>query len=655
MITQGKWIWAKGSSENGTGDCTFRYVFPCEKRPRTAMLSVAATNRCSVTVNGNFVLYAAGRAATDTETFYDTADIAGEIKKGANVLVLRVKGGAARNGVVAECPELNVASSDRFLSYESHAMTDENGVYLYNSTTEHRLEGIDAPEFISDLFGSSEIVGDAEAVLPRPVPGVRFGEAKKRPFKKTETGIVMETEPGAVYPTFTVTANSGEHITITGSLSSRKLEYVTCAGEQTFEFDEPLYGTLTFAIPASVKLGSAGYRLVEMGATETGKFKCDVTEINEMYRQARNTFRACCVNAFTDYAGGDEVSVLDASVMARNALYTLKEGAAYAETALVGMLDALEGNPSWVNATNRAHTLLALSDIGLAADCFKAINNADLKQRYLGAAVRMLQTLELDTLGTLLRGEIDTRYNEDTELTGKSLYFSVLRLCRSVADELGIERYNEFLNDANGKLSKTADSILRGNGLSLDKNFHDDRANAFAVLSGIAPQFMSGDAARVMSSVYGSSPMLEGYVTEALMLARSDWALLRIKAREAIVRGEYLPEDYAGEGTAARAASAAYVSVFFKSVAGVELGDGGRRVTLTPDLNVVSNVEFTVPVGDGKLYGRFGKTKNGGSEFFVDNQTEADVVLRLKVNKGITTDEPVKTLELKKGKNSFRF
>ena len=44
-----------------------------------------------------------------------------------------------------------------------------------------------------------------------------------------------------------------------------------------------------------------------------------------------------------------------------------------------------------------------------------------------------------------------------------------------------------------------------------------------------------------------------------------------------------------------------------------------------------------------------------GTEFVIDNRTALDAVLRLKVNKGIVTDEPVKTLELKKGKNVFRF
>lgn len=658
MMQNGKWIWARGSSAGGTGTCTFRYVFECDKRPKSANLMVAATNRCFVWMNGNYVMFAGGRASTDQETYYDTVDVADSLKKGANVLVLRVKGGAQENGVVAECPEIGLASSDRFLAYESNVTTDDGTVYTYNATTEHRLGGIHAPEFISDLFGSSEVIGDAEAVLPRPVPSAIYDESKKRSYKKIAGGIVMETQPGAAYPRFTVTANSGEHIVITGSLSDRKLEYVTCAGEQTFEFDEPLFGTLNFEIPASVKLGDAGYRLVTNGAEEVGSFTCDREDLNELYRLAHNTFETTGVHMFTDTVGGDTLSVLDASVAVRNALYLYAEGTAYAETTLSAVLDAVEGNDSFIDVGNRAHTLLAFGTLGLAADCFRAVNNADLKQRYLTVAAEYLQTIDLNEIAMLCKGDIDGGYNSDSELAAKSLYFSAVQLCKTVADELGIDRYNDFLSTQSETLGKVADNVLRGNGLSLDKNFHDDRANALAILSGLAPQFMAGDAARVMATSLCCTPLLEGYVTEALLGARSDWACNRMAARLATIKnigGNTIPEDYASEGAGARAAASGYIGAFFKAFAGVELSEGGRHVTITPELNAIDSLSFTVPAGSGKIVGRFSRNKSGGADCFVDNQSDALVALRLKGNKGFATDEPIKVLELKKGKNAFRF
>lgn len=654
MIQNGKWIWARGSS---AGTCTFRYVFECDKRPKTAMLTVAATNRCFVQVNGAYVLFAAGRASTDGETFYDTADIAGELKKGGNVLVIRVKGGAAQNGVVAECEEIGLASSDRFLAYESNVATDDGTTYTYNATTEHRLDGMHAPEFISDLFGSSEIIGDAEAVLPRPVPTSVFDESKKRPYKKIDGGIVMETMAGAAYPRFTVTANSGEHIVVTGSLSDRKLEYITCGGEQSFEFDEPLYGTLTFSIPSAVKVGDVGYRSVQNGATETGSFSCDNAEINALYALAHDTFEMTDVQMFTDYAGGDRLSILDASIAVRNALYLYAEGCAYAQTVLSATLDAIEGNESFVDVGNKAHTLLALGELGLAADCFNTCNDADLKQRYVAVAGEYLQSIDCEELGLLCKGDVDARYNCDSELVAQSLYYSAVRLCRNTAEETGVDRFNAFLDSRLETLGKLSDSLLRGNGLSLDKNFHDDRANALAILSGIAPQFTAGDAARVMATALNASPLMESYVTDALLGANSAWACMRMRARLAMIGedSKTIPEDYAGEGAGARAAAAGYIGTFFKSLAGVEFSEGGRRVTVTPEFNCVDNLSFTVPVANGKVIGKFSRTKTGAADCFVDNQSDAFVTLRLKHNKGFTTDEPIKVLELKKGRNSFRF
>lgn len=666
MFENAKWIWCKDSGEQGT--CLFRYAFECDKRPKSATLTVAATDRCFVQLNGEYVLFAGGKTPTDTEVVYDTVEVADTVKKGVNVLVVRVKARADRNAVAVECPELGVYSSDRFLAYCSSAATDDGETYVYNATKEHRLGGIHAPEFISDLFVGavpanmpSTDDGDEptpKAVLPRAVPVVTFDASKKRPYKKVDGGIVMETVSGAAYPRFVVTANSGDRITVTGSLSKRKLEYVACAGEQSFEFDEPLYGTLTFAAVGTVKWNDVCYRSVTCGAKSVGSFTCDCDAFNALYTYALNTFRTTCVGLPTDYAGGETLSALDACAAVRNALYLYAEGPAYAETVLTATLDAIEGNPSFVDVGNKAHTLLALGTAGVAADCFGAVNNADLKGRYLTVAADYLQKIDLDDLGMLVKGDVDTRYNCDSELAAKSLYYAAVSLCRRVADDIGVDRYNDFFDARKEEIAKTADSLLRGNGLSLDKNFHDDRANALAVLTELAPQFMAGDAARVMASALNASPMFEGYIAEALFGVRGDWAQIRLQARLSEIRlcgGDTVPEDYIGEGAGARAASAGILGALFRGLVGIRHTDGGRTVTVMPELKTVSNVACTVPAVGGEIVCRFTRNKSGAAECFVDNRSDANVILRLKATRGFATDEPIKVLELKKGKNTFKF
>lgn len=75
-------------------------------------------------------------------------------------------------------------------------------------------------------------------------------------------------------------------------------------------------------------------------------------------------------------------------------------------------------------------------------------------------------------------------------------------------------------------------------------------------------------------------------------------------------------------------------------------------MSVTPDLNVCRRIVFSVC--GGNFSGKMTKTAKG-SEFVIENRTDMDAVLRLKRNKGIVTDEPIKTLELKKGKNVFKF
>lgn len=650
MFKKAEWIWAE-ENDSSSGDCVFRYAFNADKRPKTAEMSVAATGACFVSVNGEYVLYAAGRDATESETFYMTADISRELKKGVNVIVARVAGGAEKNGLALECEEAGVASGSGFLVYTSRAYTRGDAVTTYNATTEHRLEGIDTAEFQSDLFRPAVPGGSAEAVLPSVRPAPIFDAGRRRGYEKTDGGIVMDTEPGAAYPRFTVTANSGDKIEITGSLGLKKLEYIARAETQSFEFDEPLYGRLTFTYPSTVKLNEAGYRLVECGAERSGRLTCDDDVIGELYEKAENNFRLCAAGAFTSLPYNKTITPLDASVMARAASYVLTGGAAYCEQLTNALLDALEGKPSWVDTENSLYTLYALSGLGLAGDCAALINSSDLKQRLLQATVAFLETFdgEADTL----RAETDARYNIDYKLFADCLIGSAVRLCRAAADELGITRYDEFLSEKTAACEKKAETYLKNGGLSSGRYLHDDRANAAAVLTGAVPQYLWGDAARVMATAYCATPVWEGMVIEAMLAAgRADWALDRMAARAAVLDGDTVPSDFAREGEACRAASAGYVSAFYRGIAGIEFSDGGRRVSVTPDLNVCRRIVFSVC--GGNFSGKMTKTAKG-SEFVIENRTDMDAVLRLKRNKGIVTDEPIKTLELKKGKNVFKF
>lgn len=649
MFNNAKWLWAE-KNDGQSGDCVFRYTFDLEKRPKTSLLTVAATGACFVSVNGEYVLYAAGRDRTETETFHMTADITRELKKGVNVVVARVTGGADRNGFALEIDEPAVASGEGFLVYQSTAYTRNETVTTYNATTEHRLEGIHTAEFSSDLFKPATVGEGAEAVLANVRSAPLFDAGRKRGYDKIDGGIVMDTEPGAVYPKFTITANSGDKLVITGSLSAKTLEYIARAETQSFEFDEPLYGQLTFTYPATVKLNEAGYRLVECGAERTGEWKCDSRLAEELYEKAENTFRICAAGAFTSVPDGKTITPLDASVMARAGLYLLSGGATYAEQMLGALLDALDGKPSWVTTDNKLYTLYALSGMGLHGDCAAAVNNADLKQRALAATAAFIETFDVNDPD--LKRLADGRFNVDGKLMAESLVYSAAKLCRATAAELGITRYDELLNATVESAEKRAEGYVKASGLTTG-DVYDDRANAMAVLSGLTPQFLFGDAARVMAASYSAAPLYEGLITEALFVAgRADWALQRMSARAAVLNEEYIPSDYAGEGELCRAASAGYIGAFYRAIAGIEFSDGGRKVCITPDLTAIERITFDIL--DGTLSGRMLKNAKG-TEFVIDNRTALNVTLRLKVNKGIATDEPVKLIELKKGKNVFKF
>lgn len=650
MFKNAKWIW---SAENGvdTGDCVFRYTFNLEKRPKASKLTVAATGRCFVSVNGDYVLYAVGRDVTETETFYATADISRALKKGVNVIVARVVGGAETNGFALECDDPAIASGSTFTVYRSTASSRTDDTTVFNATVEHRLAGIHTPEFMSDIFKPVTEGEPADTVLASARPAPLFDAGKKRGYDKIDGGIVMETEPGAVYPRFTVTANSGDKVEITGSLSSRTLVYVAHEESQSFEFDEPLYGTLTFKYPSTVKLNEAGYRLVECGAERTGLFKCDEDVVMQLLDKAENTFRLCTAGAFTERPDSRTVTPLDASVLASAAVYTLTDGAAYLQNLMNALLDALDGKPTWVTTDNRLYTLYGLSGLGLHGDCAAVLNDSDLRQRALQATVAYLETFDGES--EALRAETDGRYNMDTRLLVCALEYSAVTLCCTEAAALEITRYDDFLTARKTQCESCAETLLKNGGLTTTGNLHDDRANALAVLSGLAPQFLAGDAARVMATALNATPIWEGAVVEALFATgRATWAVKRMRARAAVLDEYTLPSDYVGEGEACRAAAAGYIGAFYRAIAGVRYENGGRRITVTPDLSAVSRIYFELP--DGKLMAKINRSAKN-TEFIFDNRTGLDVTLRLKLNKGIVTDEPVKELELKKGRNVFKF
>ena len=152
---------------------------------------------------------------------------------------------------------------------------------------------------------------------------------------------------------------------------------------------------------------------------------------------------------------------------------------------------------------------------------------------------------------------------------------------------------------------------------SKDVRKPDDRANALAVLAGLAEEEQYGVITNVLRTTKNSSPYMEYYVLEALCkLGEYEAAKDRIKDRHEGMMGE----DYSTlwefwdswRGTKNHAWSGGPLVIMSKYFAGIEPVEAGyEKVKIEPQYHLSDAMSCTVPSVKGLITMEYEKTSDG--------------------------------------------
>ena len=234
----------------------------------------------------------------------------------------------------------------------------------------------------------------------------------------------------------------------------------------------------------------------------------------------------------------------DVSVQAPQVFICLSESAkALLRKAIVDFItlrkgDVLVGNVPGDNYSELpAQSLNAISELGMLANYYANTKEKEILELAFEPAVAYLKLWEMGEDGFIVTREgnwnwFDHNYNIDDKVLENCWYYSALKYALFMGQELNDGRYTEFLTERKASIEKAFEKAFwTGKGYSSGKVM-DDRANAMAVLSGLAKEEHYAQLREVLVTVFNATTYMEGYVLEALCrMGYKEDAYLRMISR----------------------------------------------------------------------------------------------------------------------------
>lgn len=329
--------------------------------------------------------------------------------------------------------------------------------------------------------------------------------------------------------------------------------YVTREGAQAYESYPWRSGSkLIIEAESGVKFTKIGYRPSGYASEITGVFDSSDDELNTLWEKCANTLKICMRDSYMDCPErergpymGDATNEMDITyyAMDTDSLALIKKSI----LACVGWTGKDNLIPSRA-PSNKPHEIPAQS-LAFSTAVYKYLmqtGDEDTVRAYYTALINYLKvwTTGSDGMPEYRAGEwtwTDWGSGADTELLQVCWYYYAANSASKMAAALGITADNAFLSERMAGMKSSFDELYRKpDGFRSGDNL-DDRANALAVLSGLADAEDYPVVTSVLSSVRQASPFMERFVLEALCeMGEYELAAERMKARY----GEMIESDY---------------------------------------------------------------------------------------------------------------
>ena len=557
--------------------------------PLKAIAKIACDSKYWMWINGEMAVFEGQlkRGPTPDDTYYDEVDIAPYLKKGKNTIAILVwyfgKDGFSHNssgeaGLVFECDALNLISDEEWYSHLDKAF-EPTGAPNPNYRLSESNVKFDArvgdfewikPDEKLKNFGKSNVIGEAESapwnkLVRRPIPqwkdyGVRDYENNtsvpsessgkwiecKLPYNCQITPILDIVAPAGLI--IKMQTDNFDYMGL--NVASVRAEYVTKAGTQQYESLGWMNGhVVKYLIPKGVKINSLSYRETGFGCEFTGFFKSNDAFYNKLWKMANRTLYVTMRDTYMDCPDRERAQWWGDMVNeSGEAFYALSPSAA--SITKKGMLELInwqredgtlyspvpEGN--W----NKELPGQMLASIGYYGFWNYYMNTGDketIAKVYKGVK-RYLNVWKLKDNGTLVHREGDWYWGDwgnkvDKQLGFNSWYYLALKGYYNMSELLGETAEAQQTLKAMEEF-KTAFNTVFWDGTGYrTKEYegkYDDRAQALAVVSGLAEKEKYDELLKIFKDSYLASPYMEKYVLEALFVMKeAEFGLKRMKER----------------------------------------------------------------------------------------------------------------------------
>ncbi len=679
-----KWIWDEDNiSEKNVWMC-LRKSIVLNNVPEELTAYISADSKYWLYINGKNVVFEGSvkRGPDENSGYYDSIDIAPYLKEGENHICVLAwywdnktsysYCSSGQGGFIFEAvnDEISIISDNSWKVKRNPAFVDSS-LYQPNYRLAEYSIYFDArkdTDWISEDFDVSAWENATEYALggegaygslyPRGIPmlknyGLKDYESSDAYKNYTVTGLLGEKITvdipynAQITAYLKVIAPAGKKIRITTEntlIGAVSTTYITKEGEQEFEALGWFNGEhITYKIPKGVTVLELKYRETGYDSDFSGDFKCDDEFLNSLWQKSLRTLYVTMRDNFMDCPDreraqwwGDVTSemIMTMYSLDSNSYLLYQKGV----EAMLSHRDDTKVLQTVVPITGDYFELPVQQLAGIVGflTYYEYTGDKAFIEKVYDASLDYLKLWEIgDNKLVVHRGGswdwADWGSKADMTAIENAWYYYALSSVEKMAELLSKDNDISFISERKGIISEGYEALWTEEGFkSKDVKKCDDRANALAVLSGLAAKEQYPVITNVLTNTMNSSPYMEYYVLEALCeIGKYEEARDRIKDRYAGM----MSEDYSTlwefwdswRGTKNHAWSGGPLVIMSKHFAGISPIEAGyERIEVNPQYALSDSMNCTVPSVKGLITLDYEKT-------------EECYIISLSVPKGINT------------------
>ena len=659
---QAKWIWDKDNlTEKNVWMCFDKRV-NLTKLPEELVAHISADSKYWLYINGETVVFEGNvkRGPEENSGYYDSVDIAPYLKEGENRICALVwywdneksfsYNGSGQGGFIFEAvgEDICILSDESWKAKRNDAYVDST-LYPPNYRLPEYSIWFDAREAMSDWPNEAYDVSDWENAVEYALGGEgAYGKLYPRgiPFLK-DYGL-KAYENSADYENYTVNKLFGEKITVDvpynaqltpylkiiapagkkirmttentliGAVSST---YITKEGEQEFEALGWFNGEhITYKIPKGVTVVSLQYRETGYDSAFSGNYISDDEFMNSLWQKSLRTLYVTMRDNFMDCPDreraqwwGDVTSemIMTMYCMDSNSYLLYQKGV----QAMLSHVDETKVLQTVVPISGDYFELPVQQLAGIVGfmTYYNYTGDKAFVEKVYGASLDYLKLWEMGENNLVVHrsGSWDwPDWGKKADMTAieNAWVYYALSAVENMAEILGKDEDITFITERKSAIKEGYKALWTEEGFnSDDAKKPDDRANALAVLAGLAAEEQYPVIKSVLLNTYNSSPYMEYYVLEALCkMGEYEAARDRIKDRyEGMVNEDYstLWEFWnSWQGTMNHAWSGGPLVIMSKHFAGIDPAEAGyEKVKIDPQYELSDSLNCTVPSVKGLI------------------------------------------------------